>query len=144
MEVLRDKSAVVCRWVAFLPIARVFNTRLLISNFLESITSGEADSWWTIKKIHCIFWRLKVHCYVCSSLPLVCIMSQMNTVHNLRSHYFNIVLILSFYMCLFLEHSLRLRSSNQNYDALPTYLSPIDIVAIMCGYKWLSWVFFDM
>jgi hypothetical protein len=43
-EVRSDKSAVVFRGIAFPPIARVSNTRLLVNSFIENITSRKAAS----------------------------------------------------------------------------------------------------
>jgi hypothetical protein len=73
----------------------VMNKRKL-TNYIEESLFLNSDSSSANKEILCMYWNLKVHCYVHKSLPLVPVLSQINPVHALPSclckMHFNIIL----------------------------------------------------
>ena len=52
--------------------------------------SWEANGFSASQKIPHILWNMKVHCCVCKSLPLVCVLSHINPVYSFMSYFLKI------------------------------------------------------
>ena len=68
---------------------KCFTAKIIHSNSMQQSPSWEADSSLLIQEAPCILCKLKFHRHVHNRLPLVSILSQVNSIHSIRFCFFN-------------------------------------------------------
>ena len=111
------------------------STYSLLTNFMEQSPSWEANWFSASQEIHHILWNPKFHYHIHKCLPPVPILSQLDPVHTLTSHFLEIhpnIILPS------IPGSLSLRFPHQN----PVYAFPLPHSCCMPCRTHSSWFYY--